>query len=59
MFFAFRARCWLGPALTACHVCWTPLEGLYLAGQTTYPGFGVSTARLSGSFAAQAVAGAA
>lgn len=37
----------------------TPLEGLYLAGQTTYPGFGVSTAILSGSFAAQAVAGAA
>jgi phytoene desaturase len=33
----------------------TPLEGLFQAGQTTYPGFGVSTAALSGIFAAQAL----
>jgi phytoene dehydrogenase-like protein len=26
----------------------TPIEGLYLAGQTTYPGLGVPTAALSG-----------
>lgn len=31
----------------------TPIEGLYLAGQTTYPGFGVATSVLSGVFAAE------
>ncbi|MBV8657794.1 MAG: NAD(P)/FAD-dependent oxidoreductase [Burkholderiales bacterium] len=35
----------------------TPIDGLYLAGQTTYPGFGVSTSALSGIFAAEAVLG--
>ncbi len=30
----------------------TPIDGLILAGQTTYPGFGVATAMLSGIFAA-------
>lgn len=34
----------------------TPIDGLYLAGQTTYPGFGVATSMLSGIFAAEAVA---
>ncbi len=30
----------------------TPLPGLYLAGQTTFPGFGVVAAAMSGVFAA-------
>ncbi|MDN7676123.1 NAD(P)/FAD-dependent oxidoreductase [Burkholderia oklahomensis] len=34
----------------------TPIDGLYLAGQTTYPGFGVTTSMLSGVFAADALA---
>ncbi|WP_231748306.1 hypothetical protein [Burkholderia sp. ABCPW 14] len=34
----------------------TPIDGLYLAGQTTYPGFGVTTSMLSGVFAANALA---
>ncbi|AOJ08472.1 hypothetical protein WS71_13565 [Burkholderia mayonis] len=34
----------------------TPINGLYLAGQTTYPGFGVTTSMLSGVFAADALA---
>jgi len=33
----------------------TPVNGLYLAGQTTYPGFGVATSMFSGIFAADAV----
>ncbi|WP_430388887.1 phytoene desaturase family protein [Dyella sp. 20L07] len=33
----------------------TPIEGLYLAGQTTYPGFGVATSMFSGIFAADAL----
>lgn len=33
----------------------TALRGLYLAGQTTYPGYGVPTAILSGILAADAV----
>lgn len=33
----------------------TPIEGLYLAGQTTYPGFGVATSMFSGVFAADAM----
>lgn len=33
----------------------TPIDGLYLAGQTTYPGFGVATSMFSGIFAADAV----
>ena len=33
----------------------TPIEGLYLAGQTTYPGFGVATSMFSGVFAADAL----
>ncbi len=33
----------------------TPLPGLYLAGQTTYPGFGVGPAAMSGIFAAEAI----
>lgn len=33
----------------------TPVQGLYLAGQTTYPGFGVATSLFSGIFAAEAV----
>ncbi|HEV2679056.1 MAG TPA: NAD(P)/FAD-dependent oxidoreductase [Rhodanobacter sp.] len=33
----------------------TPVKGLYLAGQTTSPGFGVSTSVLSGVFAAEAL----
>jgi len=33
----------------------TPIEGLFQAGQTTYPGYGTSTAMLSGSFAADAL----
>ncbi|TWI04602.1 phytoene desaturase [Luteimonas cucumeris] len=33
----------------------TPLKGLFLAGQTTYPGFGVATSAFSGIFAADAV----
>ncbi|WP_211442702.1 phytoene desaturase family protein [Collimonas humicola] len=35
----------------------TPIDGLYLAGQTTYPGFGVATAMFSGVFAAEALNG--
>ncbi|HJU99526.1 MAG TPA: NAD(P)/FAD-dependent oxidoreductase [Burkholderiaceae bacterium] len=31
----------------------TPIPGLYQAGQTSYPGFGVSTSLLSGIFAAE------
>lgn len=33
----------------------TPLPGLYQAGQTTYPGFGVVAAAMSGVFAADAI----
>jgi phytoene desaturase len=33
----------------------TPVHGLYLAGQTTYPGFGVATSLFSGIFAAEAL----
>ena len=33
----------------------TPIEGLYLAGQTTYPGLGVPTAALSGIHAGKAL----
>lgn len=33
----------------------SPVPGLFHAGQTTYPGFGVATSGLSGLFAAQAV----
>lgn len=33
----------------------TPIEGLFQAGQTTYPGFGVGTAAMSGIFAAEAL----
>ncbi|TCI11426.1 NAD(P)/FAD-dependent oxidoreductase [Dyella soli] len=33
----------------------TPLAGLFLAGQTTYPGFGVATSMFSGVFAADAL----
>lgn len=33
----------------------TPIEGLFQAGQTTYPGFGVGTAVMSGVFAAEAL----
>ncbi|MFC5741778.1 phytoene desaturase family protein [Dyella tabacisoli] len=35
----------------------TPVDGLYLAGQTTYPGFGVATSVFSGVFAAEALVG--
>jgi phytoene desaturase len=31
----------------------TPIEGLFQAGQTTYPGYGVGTAAMSGVFAAE------
>lgn len=31
----------------------TPIEGLYLAGQTTYPGLGIPTAALSGIYASK------
>ena len=33
----------------------SPIPGLYLAGQTTYPGYGVAPAMLSGIFAADLV----
>ena len=33
----------------------TPIEGLFLAGQTTYPGLGIPTAALSGIHAAKAL----
>jgi phytoene desaturase len=33
----------------------TPIEGLLQAGQTTYPGYGVGTAAMSGVFAAEAL----
>jgi len=33
----------------------TPIPGLYLAGQTTFPGFGVANAAMSGIFAAEAL----
>jgi phytoene desaturase len=33
----------------------TPIEGLYLAGQTTYPGLGIPTAALSGIHASNAL----
>ena len=33
----------------------TRLPGLFLAGQTTYPGFGVVAAAMSGVFAADAI----
>lgn len=33
----------------------TPMGGLYLAGQTTYPGYGVSSAAMSGILAAEAM----
>lgn len=32
-----------------------PIEGLFLAGQTTYPGYGVSSAAMSGILAAEAL----
>ena len=35
----------------------TPIEGLYLAGQTTYPGLGVPTSALTGIHAANALIG--
>lgn len=35
----------------------TPLRGLYLAGQTTFPGYGVPSAILSGIQAAEAATG--
>ena len=35
--------------------CRTSIAGLFLAGQTTYPGSGVNPAMLSGVFAAEAV----
>lgn len=35
----------------------TPIKGLFLAGQTTYPGYGISAAALSGVFAAEAMLG--
>ncbi len=31
----------------------TPIQGLYLAGQTTWPGFGVASAGISGLLAAE------
>jgi phytoene dehydrogenase-like protein len=33
----------------------TPIPGLYLAGQTTYPGFGVTPAAVSGILSAEAL----
>ncbi|RPI81081.1 MAG: hypothetical protein EHM41_21365 [Chloroflexi bacterium] len=33
--------------------CQTPIPGLYQAGQTTYPGFGVVFSAISGIFAAE------
>jgi phytoene desaturase len=33
----------------------TPLAGLFLAGQTTFPGYGVGAAMMSGIFAAEAL----
>jgi phytoene desaturase len=33
----------------------TPIAGLYQAGQTTYPGFGVGSAAMSGILAAEAL----
>jgi phytoene dehydrogenase-like protein len=33
----------------------TALPGLFLAGQTTYPGFGVGSAAMSGIFAAELI----
>lgn len=33
----------------------TPVQGLFLAGQTTYPGYGVGPAAMSGIFAAEAL----
>jgi phytoene desaturase len=35
----------------------TPIRGLYLAGQTTWPGFGVINAGLTGVIAAEALLG--
>jgi phytoene dehydrogenase-like protein len=35
----------------------TPIAGLFLAGQTTFPGYGVSPAMMSGIFAAEALQG--
>lgn len=37
----------------------SPVPGLYLGGQTTWPGFGVGPAAMSGIFAAEAVVGSA
>jgi phytoene desaturase len=34
----------------------SPIPGLFMAGQTTFPGYGVGTAMMSGIFAAEAVA---
>ncbi len=34
----------------------SPIRGLFMAGQTTFPGYGVGTAMMSGVFAAEAVA---
>jgi phytoene dehydrogenase-like protein len=33
----------------------TPIPGLYMAGQTTFPGYGVGTSMMSGIFAAEAL----
>jgi phytoene dehydrogenase-like protein len=33
----------------------TPVEGLFQAGQTTYPGFGIAPAMMSGILAAEAL----
>jgi phytoene desaturase len=42
-----------GPAAMFKHC--SPIRGLYLAGQTTWPGFGVASAGMSGVFAAEAL----
>ncbi len=42
-----------GPAALFKHR--SPIQGLYLAGQTTWPGFGVAGAGMSGVFAAEAL----
>jgi len=44
-----------GPAALFKHR--SPIGGLYLAGQTTWPGFGVASAAMSGVFAAEALIG--
>jgi phytoene desaturase len=42
-----------GPGEQFAHT--TPVPGLFLAGQSTYPGYGVATSIMSGIFAAQAL----